>query len=175
MAAAAPFIAMGASAAMSSAGSAGQGNASAAAYKFDSSVQRQQESQALDQSYVQAREIEDQNARRSGAAAAAYGSSGVVANTGTPLHVMNDIVTEGEMSRQLALYQGKVNAFGHRQAYDVDIANAHAARRAMWITVADPLLGMLAKGAVMQYWSGSSAGGSAAEGKAPLSVNGSGG
>lgn len=119
---------------MSAGGSILQGQAQGKAYDFNASVERQQGNVALDQSYVQARQTQDQIARRSGQAKSAFGAAGVVGTTGSALHVLNDIASEGEMARQLQLYQGRVTAFGHEQQSDADIAQGSAAKTAGWIS-----------------------------------------
>lgn len=125
---------------LSAGGSVLQGQAQGKAYEFNAAVERQQAGASLDQSYVKARETEDQIARRQGQAKSAFGAAGVVSTTGSALHVLNDIASEGEMARQLQLYQGRVNATSRQQQADVDRAQASAAKAAGWISGASTLL-----------------------------------
>lgn len=137
---------------LSAGGSILQGQAQGQAYDFNASVLRQHASQALDQSYVRARQTENQVARRTGEAKAALAGAGVGVNTGSSLHVLSDLASQGEMARQLQLYQGKVTATSDYQQSDSDIAAGSAARTAGWITGASTLLSMSAQQGADAGW-----------------------
>lgn len=125
---------------VSAGGSFIQGQAQGSAYDYNASVQRQQAGQALDQSYVRARQTQDQVSRKTGQAKAALAAGGVDVNTGSSLHVLNDIASEGEMARQMQLYQGRVAATSDYEQSDSDIAAGSAAKTAGWLTGASTLL-----------------------------------
>lgn len=145
--AAAALPLMLASSAFSAFGQIASGNAQAQAYDYNARVERQQAGVALDQATVRARQVEDKVARTAGEAKAQYGAAGVVPTTGSALMVLNDIATQGEMSRQLELYQGRLTASGHLQQADVDRAQGSVARTAGYIGAASTLLGSIAQGA----------------------------
>lgn len=137
---------------LSAGGSVLQGDAQGRAYDFNASVQRSQAEQALDQSYVRARQTQDQISRKMGQAKGALAAGGVDTSTGSSLHVLNDIASEGEMARQLQLYQGKVTAHSAYQQSDADIAAGSAARTAGYIQGASTLISMSAQSAGDAGW-----------------------
>lgn len=130
---------MFAASAVTAAGQLSAGDAQAKGYSYNASIERQQAGENLDQSYLKAAQIERQNARNTGAQRAAYGASGVTPQ-GTPLAVMLDTATQGELNRRLALYQGRVDALGHMQQSDADIMSGRAARLASYYSAAGTLL-----------------------------------
>ena len=123
-------------------GAAGQifsGEAQAKADNYNASVERQQADVGLTQSYIRGAQIDQQNARARGQQQAAYGASGVTGE-GTPLAVMLDQATRGEMNRRLSLYQGQVDATGRYQQSDADAAAAKAARWGSYFNAGATLL-----------------------------------
>ena len=58
------------------------------------------------------------------------GASGVDANQGSPLAVMADTASQGELQRQLLLYQGQMENFADQQQAQLDIASGNAAATA---------------------------------------------
>lgn len=61
-------------------------------------------------------------------ARANFGAAGIDVGSGSPLAVMHDIATKGELSRQLTLYQGQqqARAFAGQSAIDTAKGNADA-------------------------------------------------
>lgn len=55
-------------------------------------------------------------------AQASFSAAGVDANSGSPLAVMHDVATKGELARRLTVYQGQLQAHG----YAAEAANAKA-------------------------------------------------
>ena len=103
------------------------GEAEARASEYNAQVSRQQAGTALQQSTAQAALVDQENRRKMGQVAAAYGASGVEM-TGTPLEVMSDQATSGELNRQLTLYQGKVTANNLNQQATLDDYRAQVSR-----------------------------------------------
>jgi len=71
----------------------------------------QAENEARARADIQARDT----ARKLAATKAAYGASGVDVNDGTPLDVLSDQATEGELQRQLILYGGATQSQAYLQ------------------------------------------------------------
>lgn len=98
-----------------------QMQAEALAQQTQAQAQRQAQ-QSQDQARAQAA-IQDQATRRQlGEAAAAYAAAGVDGG-GTPLAVMSDLATQGELSRRLLLYKGDVDAQNATYAGQVNAQN----------------------------------------------------
>jgi hypothetical protein len=79
---------------------------------YNAAVAEEQAQVALSSSQANAQQIADQTRQKIGAVASAYGAGGVDVSQGTPLSVMSDLQSQGEMTRQLTLYQGKIQAEG---------------------------------------------------------------
>lgn len=76
---------------------------------------------------------ENSNERRYGEARAALSASGVDANTGSPLAIMHDVVTQGSLSQQLIKYQGQNAARTDLGKAALDKAEASDDLTAGWI------------------------------------------
>ena len=70
------------------------------------------------------------NGRQQGQIVAAYGASGVDVGQGTPLEVLHDAATEGELQAQLIHYGGEVDANNLMTQSYLDIASGQAASSA---------------------------------------------
>lgn len=139
-----------ASSVVTAAGQRSAGDAQAKGYNFNASVERMQAGENLDQSYARAAQTERDNVQQTGAQRAAYGASGVQVQ-GTPLAVMLDTATRGELKRQMQLYQGRIDALGHMQQSDADIASGKAAKLASYYGAAGTLLTGGTRIAASQY------------------------
>jgi len=119
--------------------------------------------QRADQAQAEARARADiqarDSARRLGATRAAYGASGVDVNTGTPLEVMADEATEGELQRRLTLYQGDAQAYNLRQQGMLALAGGGAAANAADTAAGTTLLTGAARTGFTAYQLGAFSGG----------------
>lgn len=70
------------------------------------------------------------SARVTGQAKAAGGASGVQAGTGSPLSVMHDIASEGELSRRLTIWKGQMQAKGALGQAAIDTAQGEGLAQA---------------------------------------------
>ena len=146
---AAPLQAAGA--VVSSIGQLASGGGQAAAYQYNSMVDKQQAAQAIQQSFIKAAEQERAATAAGGTAQAGLAAGGVSPTSGSSLYVMNDIAAQGEMAKQLELYQGRVQATGYQRQSDVEHAQATAARTASYIAAAGTLLSGAGGAAGAQY------------------------
>lgn len=79
------------------------------AEKYNAQLLERQASDTEKQTAADAEQMRRDTARRVGAAEAAYGAAGVDLQ-GSPLDVLSDLATEGELSRQLTLYKGRTES-----------------------------------------------------------------
>src|SRR5579883_2162187 len=110
-------LGIGEIAAIAAAGVAAVGSIAA---KYNAEVEQQRAQEAEQQAEAQAAIDKQNTARKMGQAEAAYGASGVDPNSGSPLNVMSDLATQGELTRQLTLYQGKIGAIADLQQGALD-------------------------------------------------------
>lgn len=94
------------SAVLSAVGNIMAGNAKANADQFNAEQVELQGRQERNVAIEKAQEQGVENERRQGAIVAAYGAAGVDPGAGSPLEVMADQATHGELNRQLMLWQG---------------------------------------------------------------------
>lgn len=131
------------SAILSAYGNLYAGNAQANADQANALQQQLQGQQQRNISITKSQDLNVQNERNAGSIRAAYGAAGVDPNSGTPLEVMSDQATHGELNRQLLLWQGLAD----QQTSDTQASFLHsqatAARTAGYISAA----GSLASGA----------------------------
>ncbi|HLG87055.1 MAG TPA: hypothetical protein VKZ79_07650 [Alphaproteobacteria bacterium] len=113
-------IAAIAAAGVAAVGSIASGVAQSNAAKYNAEVEQQRAQEAEQQAEAQAAIDKQNTARKMGQAEAAYGASGVDPNSGSPLNVMSDLATQGELTRQLTLYQGKIGAIADLQQGALD-------------------------------------------------------
>jgi len=137
-----PFIAVALSAigtVTAVAGAAQAGDAQQAAEQYNAQVDAVKAQEAQNQAASQAA-IDQQTTRRNiGQISAAYGAGGVDAS-GTPLSVMMDQTTQGEMQRQLDLYRGNTNSMSDLQQATLDTASGAAAASAGAIKAGSTLM-----------------------------------
>lgn len=143
-----PFLMLGTSV-FEGAGQVLAGQEAASADKFNAAVQDEQARQSLQNAQTEGQQTEQENARREGAVTAAYGAAGVDPNKGTPLQVMSDVATQGELTRRLQIYQGMVNRAGFRNQATADRAKASAELSAGWMQGAGTILTAATKVAAM--------------------------
>lgn len=141
----AALIMTAAAAAVSAVGSIQQGNAQAKAYKYNAQIEEQNAVQARDAASAQAGQVDRDNKRKIAEAMAAYGASGVDVNQGSPLDVLSDLATEGELSKRIVLYQGELTARGDQQQAGLDRMNASSAQTAGYINAGATVLGAAGK------------------------------
>lgn len=128
---------------LSAFGEAYAGEAQANAYQANADQQILQGLQERNIAITKAREQGTTSLRQAGAIRAAYGASGVVPTGGTPLEVMSDQATSGELARQMQLWQGVVSQQSSDQQAASYRAQGKAARTAGYISA----IGKLVSGA----------------------------
>lgn len=128
---------------LSAFGEAYAGEAAANAYQANADQQVLQGLQERNIAITKAREQGTASLRQAGAIRAAYGAAGVVPTGGTPLEVMSDQATNGELARQSQLWQGVVSQQSSDQQAASYRAQGKAARTAGYISA----IGKLASGA----------------------------
>jgi hypothetical protein len=126
-------------------GQLAQGAGEAEAYQYNARTALQQEGVALSQSYTKAGAVERQVSQTEGAEKAAYGHAGVSPS----LWMLADTAHQGELSRQLQLYQGRADAAAQEREADIQHAQATAARTGSYIGAAGTVLGSIATAATM--------------------------
>lgn len=120
-------------------------------------------SQRADQAEAEARARADMDARlgarRLGATGAAFGASGVVANTGSALDVMADQATENALQVALDIYHGNVEATGLRTQANLTRMGGYAASDAGYAQAGRTLLSTGLSLGMMGYKAGLFGGG----------------
>lgn len=142
-----------AAAAMSAMGSIQAGQQASAIGSYNNAVEDQRAQIAKEQAGAQAAMDESNNRRKLGEAAAAYGAAGVDM-TGTPLAVMSDQATQGELTRRLDLYRGNLTATSDIQQGQLDEAQGNAQKTASYFTAGSTLLSAAGKAASSFYGGG---------------------
>ncbi len=143
--------------AMTAGGQLDAGNLQQGFGYYNAAVLRQRGSIAVAQATERARIQDVLNARNLGEEKAAAGVSGVDANQGSPLLVMADTATQGELQKHLLLYQGQMEDYTAQQQAQLDTASGEAAGYAGRIGATGTLLtgaGKLAYGAYQLYGRG---------------------
>lgn len=121
------------------------GNAQKKAGEFNVAVEEQNAAQARSAASAQANQVDRDNRRKIAEAMAAYGASGVNPNQGSPLDVLSDLATEGELSKRIVIYQGEITARGNEQQGALDLMQGKAAQTAGYINAGATILGGAAK------------------------------
>lgn len=124
---------------MSAAGAANSAASQEAAANYNAQVAQVQATNAQQQAAAQSQQVAQNTTRQMGQAAAAYGAGGVDMQ-GSPLAVMSDLATQGELSKRLTIYQGTVQAQSDQQQAGVDIATGQNAATAGTTKVAGTIL-----------------------------------
>ncbi|HEY2068281.1 MAG TPA: hypothetical protein VGG48_01905 [Rhizomicrobium sp.] len=78
--------------------------------------------------------------RKTAEARAAISASGVDANTGSPLAVMHDLVTQGALQKKLIEYQGQTTSTAYLNKSMLDSEQATADRSAGYIAAGSTVL-----------------------------------
>jgi hypothetical protein len=160
-----PLVIMAVGAAVSAAGAIKQGNDQAAIADYNAKVGEVNAQQAQAEAAVNAGQQDRQTRQTLGQAAAAYGAAGVDM-TGSPLDVMMDSASQGELAKRLILYQGDTKAAALRQGASVSEAQGGAAQTAGYFSAGSTLL---TSAGSIAYKAGQGAPGSTA-GTSPLTV-----
>lgn len=103
-----------------------QGDAAAAAARYNQQVADQNAAAAKQQAEQDAQIQKAQSQQLLGAQAAAYGASGVT-NEGSALDVLGNTASNAELARQTILYKGQLKAAGYSDEAILDQANAATA------------------------------------------------
>lgn len=118
-----------------------QGQAISAGYNYNSQVANAQATIDTQQAEAQARADKQQTQRQLGQISADYAASGIdPSSSGTPLAVMSDQAAQGELTRQLDLYRGKIAALGAQTGAQSDQYQAAVARQAGTLRTGTTLL-----------------------------------
>lgn len=138
---------------------AGQGAANASYY--NAAIQQQRADQIRSETASNAQLQVEQNRRNMAQATANYGASGVDAQNGTPLEVLSDISTQGELARQLIVYRGTIGAMNAEEQAQLDLMKASSSKTAGTIGAFSTLLSSFGKAGMNGYTPTSPAGTSA--------------
>lgn len=113
---------------LSALGSEYQGEQEQAVENSNAKVELQNATQAQLTAKANAQGVERNTRSTIANARASFGAAGVDVGSGSPLEVMHDIATKGELSRQLTLYQGQqqARAFAGQSAIDTAKGNIDA-------------------------------------------------
>lgn len=154
--------------AMSAVSAITQGQSEASADKYNASI-ASQNAISVQQQAEGAAQIQQEQAKRTlGAATAAYGASGIVSGTGTPLDVLANSAGAAERDRQNIIYKGQLQAAGYEDQSSLDRSAATNALDSGYMKATGVLLsggskayGMIGKGpgSSISMDSGSSEGG----------------
>lgn len=103
-------------------------------------------------SKVNAQSIDRATARTEANAHADFSASGVDANSGSPLEVMHDIATQGELAHRMTTYQGQMQAKGFAFQAVLDHQQGKADSEAGDAAAGTTLMSGLDKFANTQEW-----------------------
>lgn len=114
-----------------------------AAYDFNAQQEQSQGTQQRNIAIAAGQQKGREAELRAGAITAAYGAAGVDPNSGSPLQVMSDQATQGELARQMTIWQGVAQQQSADTQASADQAEGSAALRAGYTSA----LGTLFNGA----------------------------
>lgn len=129
-----------AGAATSAIGAVRSGNDQASALKYNALVENQNAEATRRQGQAEAEQKGSEVTRRMADARAAIAASGIDPNSGTPLELMSDMATQGELSKKLITYQSELSARGLSQQAQLDLVNARNAKTAGYLNAASTVL-----------------------------------
>lgn len=132
------FLAVG-STLISAVGAIRQGNAAAAAARYDAQVKEVQANQALDQGAARASNEVVKTRQRVAAARAGAVQNGFEVE-GSVTDILDTVERQGELESLTAMYEGGVRAQGLRQGAEVDRATARNAQTAGYFGAATSIL-----------------------------------
>lgn len=140
MAAAIPIM-MIAAAAVSAYSAIQQGKAAEAAGNYNKVINDQNAAIARSDALAQAEQAKRENYLRLGSIKAAQGKSGGEAGIGSVLDVLGDTAAQGELDRQMILYQGEQRARGYTNTGNLEQYKGEAARTTSYYKAGSELLG----------------------------------
>jgi len=138
---------------VSALGAIQQGNATAAADKYNAEVEQQRAQQAQETAAAQAGQEQVQSRANVGQQEAAFAAGGLDVGSGTPLLVMSDTAAKGELKAALTQWQGQTQAAADVSQGTLDTAQGQAASTAGGIKAGSTLLTGLTQ-AGMSYYGG---------------------
>lgn len=142
--AALPVILLAASTAIGAVSAISQGNAAAAADRYNAQMADQNAVAAQQQAEASAAIQKEQSRKAIGASVAAYGGSGFTVE-GTPLDILANSASTAERDRQNILYKGQLQAAGYQSQAELDRASASNAETSGYMSAAGILVGGGAK------------------------------
>lgn len=114
-------------------GSISQANAQADANEYNAQVSERNAQYARQEAEAEAERTRRENQRRVGQAAAQYGKAGVVLSEGSPLEVLGDISSEGELDAMIQQYKGERQGQYYDSEAEINRRKAKDARSAgLW-------------------------------------------
>lgn len=126
--------------AVSALGAARQAQGEQNILNYNAEVQRQEAESAQQAADVQAAEQAVKTHETIGEEIANAGASGVDPNQGSPLAVASDTATQGELQKQLIIWQGKTQQNALLNQANIDLYQGGQIRAAVPITVGSTLL-----------------------------------
>lgn len=120
-------------------GQAQAGRQQQQAYDINAQQEEIQGAQQRNISITEAQQKERQATLRAGSIRAAYGAAGVDPNSGSPLAVMADQATQGELTKHLTLWQGMAQQQSADTQAGIDRLQGRAARAAGYSSAAGTL------------------------------------
>lgn len=112
----------------------------AAAATYNAEVEQQKAATSTLEAQAAATQQDQQNRRNIATQKAQFASAGVDVGQGTPLDVMSDTATQGELSKQLILYRGKTQTLTAQEQSVLDQNQATTAIQAGDIKAGSSLL-----------------------------------
>lgn len=106
----------------------------------NAAILREKAASERDAAAVDAYQIAQDNTRKQGQIVSAYAAGGVDVGSGSPLQVMADAALQGELTRQLRLYQGELNARTATAQAKIETAQGSAAMTAGYLGAGSTVL-----------------------------------
>jgi len=143
--AALPLIITGVSTAVQVVGALRQGRATESAANYNAAVADRNATVVRQQAGQEAAQIDRTNRLRIGAIRASIGASGG-AMEGSAIDVLGDVVAQGELDRQQALYEGELRAIGFEDTSTLERRRGAEAKSASRLRAGSALLSGAAQG-----------------------------
>jgi len=143
--AAAPLILTGISTAVGVIGAIRQGRAAKRAHEYNASIATRNANIARDQATAEANRISRINHLRVGSIIAKIGGAGI-RQEGSAIEVLGDIVTQGELDKQNAIYAGELRAIGFTDTANLERSRGDEAVTASYFKAGSALLSGASQG-----------------------------
>jgi hypothetical protein len=145
MAASLPLVLTAVSTAVKVIGAIRQGKSESRAAEYNAAIAERNATIARQQASQQAAQVARENRMRIGTLRANVGAAGITME-GSPIDVLGDVVSQGELERQNEIYRGEIRALGFEDTASLERMRGSSAKSAGYLRAGTALLSGAAQG-----------------------------